>query len=450
MIRFLYNALFPIALLFFLPGYLLKMRRRGNYRRNFGQRFGIYSRAVRARLAENSWTWMHAVSVGEVAIALKLAKEMRRLDGTFRCALTTTTTTGFAVAEKESNEWMEVLYHPLDFWPIVRRAFTVIRPKRIVLVEAEVWPNLTAEARARRIPIALVNARLSERSERRFRMAQNLVAPTFRCLDLVCVQEAEDIERWVGLGVERGRIQHVGSIKYDPLETAGGDPEAPAKVLRSFGIDDNRPVLVGGSTHAGEEEILAQVFQRLRGEFPALVLILAPRHVERTSELKRILEHAGLSVGLRSDAGSADDPQRKTDCVVLDTTGELRDWYRVATVVFVGKSLTAEGGQNPVEPIIAGKPVLFGPHMENFHTLARALLRNDAAVEVRNAETLENGIAQLLRDFGRREQLVANGQAVLAIHHGATRRTATLLGSLVSHEYSVTDGPNNLQANGCF
>ena len=187
MIRLLYNLLFPLGLLFFLPGYILKMRRRGNYRRNFGQRFGLYRDEIRVRLAEQETTWIHAVSVGEVAIALKLAAKLHDLEAGFRCVLTTTTTTGFAVAEKQAADWMQVMYNPLDLWPVVQRAFATIRPKRIVLVEAEVWPNLAAGARARGVPLALVNARLSPRSERRFRRFQPLVSPTFRCLDLVCV-----------------------------------------------------------------------------------------------------------------------------------------------------------------------------------------------------------------------------------------------------------------------
>ena len=201
MIRLLYNLLFPIGLLVFLPGYLLKMRRRGNYRRHFGQRFGFYSDEVRARLGGRSHTWIHAVSVGEVAIALKLAAKLRELEPTFSCVLTTTTTTtGFAFAEKEAPPWMVVMYNPLDFWPIVRRAFAVIRPERILLVEAEIWPNLAATARARGVPLALVNARLSARSEQRFLKVKPFIAPTFRCLDLVCAQEARDVERWARSG----------------------------------------------------------------------------------------------------------------------------------------------------------------------------------------------------------------------------------------------------------
>ena len=430
MIRFVYNLLFPIALLVFLPGYVAKMRRRGNYRRNFGQRFGIYSDAVRKRSDSGSTTWIHAVSVGEVAIALKLAAKLRELDPSFRCVLTTTTTTGFAVAEKQASDWLQVMYNALDFLPIVRRAFAVIRPSRIILVEAEVWPNLAAEAHRRRIPLALVNARLSARSEARFRRVHALVAPTFRCLDLVCAQESQDIERWHALGVPRDRIRDVGSIKYDPAEK---QPTAdfPFDVLQQFGIGTEAPIFLGGSTHAGEEEILGNVLRSLRSTSENARLIIAPRHVERTREIRAQLEAQGWTVAQRSEAGAA--PQEAPDCLLLDTTGELRHWYAVATVVFIGKSLTANGGQNPVEPILAGKPVVFGPHMENFARLAHSLIDSNAAVQVKDGGALATRAAELLRDSDARERLVKNAERVIAIHRGATQRTAELVRSLKSH-----------------
>jgi 3-deoxy-D-manno-octulosonic-acid transferase len=424
MIRLFYNLLYPLGLLLFLPGQIAKLLRRGNYRHKFGQRFGIYDRDVQSRLASHRCTWIHAVSVGEVAIALKLSAKLKELDPEFFGVLTTTTTTGFAFATQEAGEGMEVLYSPLDFWPIVRRAYTVIRPIRVILVEAEVWPNLAAETRGRGLPLALVNARLSQRSERRFRRFLFLVAPTFRCLDLVCVQEPEDIERWVALGVPRERIHHVGSIKYDPVGTRV-DPDQPLQVLRAFGIDGSRSILFGGSTHPGEEEVLGEIFQRLRADFPMVALIIVPRHVERVGEIRTRLLRLGLSVSLRSEAGTA--PMSPPDCILLDSTGELQNWYAVATIVFVGKSLTARGGQNPVEPILAGKPVLFGPHMENFSTLARALVANEAAIQVDDPNALQEKIAWLLRDREAALRLVANAQAVLASHSGATGRTAMLV-----------------------
>ena len=429
MIRFFYNLLYPIGLLLFLPGQISKLLRRGNYRHKFGQRFGVYDRDVQARLASRRCTWIHAVSVGEVAIALKLSAKLSELDPEFFCALTATTTTGFAFATQEAGERMEVLYSPLDFWPIMRRAYAVIRPIRVILVEAEVWPNLAAEARRRGLPLALVNARLSQRSEARFRRFLFLVAPTFRCLDLVCVQEPEDIERWIALGVPRERIQNVGSIKYDPAETKV-NPELPLQILRAFGIDGNRLILFGGSTHAGEEEVLGEIFLRLRADFPAFTLIIAPRHVERAGEIRTHFLRLGLNVSMRNEAETA--RTSPPDCILLDTTGELQNWYAVATIVFVGKSLTARGGQNPVEPILAGKPVLFGPHMENFSALAQALVANEAAIQIRDPNSLQEKIAWLLRDREAALRLVENAQAVLARHSGATARTAALVMNLRS------------------
>ena len=410
-----------------MPGYLLKMRRRGNYRRNFGQRFGIYARD--AQPSRSATTWIHAVSVGEVAIALKLARKLRELDPAFGCVLTTTTTTGFAFAEKEAPEWMRVMYNPLDFLPIVRRAFATIRPSRIVLVEAEVWPNLAAESRRRGIPLALVNARLSPRSERRFRRVRALVAPTFRCLDLVCAQEGSDVARWEALGIPRERIRDVGSIKYDPAETEQNSGFA-CEILRTIGIHDAAPILFGGSTHLGEEEILADVLRELRAEFPTLTLVVAPRHVERTRHIRARLQQLGLGVALRSEAEAF--AATAPDCLLLDTTGELRHWYGVATVVFMGKSLTTHGGQNPVEPILAGKPVVFGPHMENFARLASSLLENEAALRVQDRDSLARSAAELLRNPNTRTRLVGNAQRVLATHRGATQRTAELLLALRS------------------
>ena len=431
MIRFFYNLLFPIALLVFLPGILVKMVRRGNYRHKFGQRFGFYDRALRDRLRDGDRTWIHAVSVGEVMIALKLAEKLRELEPTLGVVLTTTTTTGFAIATKDSPEWIEVLYNPLDFWPVMRRAFEVIRPRRVILVEAEVWPNLAAEARSRSLPLALVNARLSPRSERRFRKFRFAVAPTFRLLDLICVQEPEDVPRWQAIGVERERIEVVGSIKFDRPH-APPDPKIPSEFLARYGIDPARPIFLAGSTHAGEERITAEIFLRLRAEFPDLFLIIAPRHFERTAEIQRMLESLGLRVALRTDAAVKPSRDMKPDCFILNAMGELQHWYAVGTVVFVGKTLTAHGGQNPVEPVAAGRPVIFGPNMENFATLARSLVQGGGAAQVANEAELQESAARLLRDEPARRRLVENARNVLRRHDGATLRTADLVTRLRS------------------
>jgi 3-deoxy-D-manno-octulosonic-acid transferase len=439
-IRFVYNLFWPIGLLFFLPGYLLKMVRRGGYREKFGQRLGIYDRDLRARLSrsrEKRSTWLHAVSVGEVMIALKLVQQLRTLEPDVHYVLTTTTTTGFALANKNALPRIEVMYMPLDFWPVMRRAFSVIRPARIVLVEAEIWPNLAAEAHARRIPLVLVNARLSPRSERRFRRFQFLVAPTFRLLDLVCVQEPEDVDRWHRLGVERSRIKYTGSIKYDPADLDyTAEAQGPGGVVATSPryvlpvLNPERPVLFGGSTHRGEEEILTKAFLNLRRKFPSLCLFIAPRHVERVQQIRTQLE--ALSLDVRVASRVAGHNEAKADCVLLDRTGELQRWYSIATVVFIGKSLTAHGGQNPVEPILAGKPVIFGPHMENFATLSKTLVSKNGAIQVSDIDSLERAVDNLLRDSETRQRLVQSAREVLNQHHGATARAAALIDDLRS------------------
>jgi 3-deoxy-D-manno-octulosonic-acid transferase len=421
-IRFIYNLLWPLGLIFFLPRYFVKMFRRGGYREKFGQRLGIYNADVRRRLAARRSTWLHAVSVGEVAVALKLAEQLQLLQPDLHCVLTVTTTTGFSFAKAQTPRSIEIMYTPLDFWPIMRRAFAVIRPAKIILVEAEIWPNLAAEAHARGIPLALVNARLSPRSEKRFRRFRFFVRPTFRLLDLTCVQEPDDINRWAELGVERDRIRHVGSIKYDPAQ-AQVDSAASAKLLHELKIDINRPIIFGGSTHRGEEEALAKIFRALRIEFPNLFLIIASRHVERAGEVRRNLERIGLRVALRSEPWTDVSP----DCLLIDSTGELRAWYPVATIIFVGKSLFAFGGQNPAEAIVADKPVVFGPHMENFAALTESLIARRGAVRVHSATELEQAIVDLLRNTELRRTLVNNAHQVLDTHRGATARTAQLV-----------------------
>lgn len=424
MIRLIYNLLWPLGLLLFLPGYLVKMFRRGGYREKFGQRLGLYDSALIRRLVRQKTTWIHAVSVGEVAIALKLARQMRALQPDLACVLTTTTTTGFALARQNAPPWIEVMYMPLDFWPIMQRAFSVIRPVRIVLVEAEVWPNLVARAHRAHVPIALVNARLSPRSERRFLRFRRFVGPVFAQLDLIGVPEQQDVERWVALGADRARIRHTGSIKYDP-----GEQTTVLQPLVRHLFAPADLVLFGGSTHRGEEEALARICLRLRPAFPALRLFIAPRHVERVRDVRRELESLGLTVQFLSEAKQ--NSAARPDCILLDQTGELPSCYGMATVAFVGKSLIAHGGQNPVEPIAAGVPVVFGPHMENFALLARELVERNGAVQVADAAALEQVMKDLLGDPETRRRLVANAEQVISTHRGATERTASLIADLL-------------------
>ncbi|MEA3213772.1 MAG: 3-deoxy-D-manno-octulosonic-acid transferase [Chthoniobacter sp.] len=426
---FVYNLLFPLVFLALVPGYLSRMFRRGGFRENFSQRLGRYSEADRSRFASGRWFWIHSISVGETLIALKLAHELHQRDPALRLVISVTTSTGFALARQSCSEWLTVLYNPIDAPSIVCAALDLIRPAHLILIEGEAWPNLLAECHRRGIPVALVNARLSPRSERRFLRARFWVSPVFRLIDLLCVCDPADVARWRALGLREDTLRVTGSIKYDSAADAPPAREDEFRALLApLGVGPATPILVAGSTWAPEEKILAQTFLELRRTFPQLFLIIVPRHVERSAEILRELSSLHLRI-LRRSSLPLPSPG-PCDAVLVDTTGELRDWYALATVVFVGKSLpgVAEiGGQNPAEPALLGKPTVFGPHMENFAALVGLLLSQDAAVRADEPASLTQALATLLHDPALRLSLGNSARRALLEHRGATTRTAAAL-----------------------
>jgi 3-deoxy-D-manno-octulosonic-acid transferase len=432
LLRRLYNLVFPLAFLVLLPGYLRRMVRRGNYRRAFGQRLGFYTPEVRARLANSPGRpWIQAVSVGEMLVALKLIAAWRSRGPGLPLILSTTTTTGFALAVERAGPGVEVIYTPIDAAGCVRRAFDALQPGRVVIVDGGLWPNLLWTARARRVHVSLVNARLSPRSERRWRRFSLAARPIMELLDLVCVADAGDVARWESLGVPAGRVKQTGSVKFDdqppsPADAAGpcGKAAALHAYLGQLGIGAGEPILLAGSTHPGEERAVCDAFVRLRARFPKLFLILAPRHVERAGALLAELAVFDLRLVARSQPVRSES---RPDVLLLDTTGELRDWYALATLVFIGKSLTAVGGQNPMEAIAASRPVLFGPRMDNFHDLAAELLATQGAVQVQDVSSLAAACARLLADPAARDRQASAASRLLARHAGAAARTVDML-----------------------
>jgi 3-deoxy-D-manno-octulosonic-acid transferase len=439
LVLLLYNVLLPVGLLVSIPAQVMKMIRRGNYGRDFMQRFGIYRPEVKERLRRGCDIWVHAVSVGEVLIARKLLEELSRRDDSLRLVLSTTTSTGYALAQGMESESLTAIYNPVDLWGVVRRTFSQIRPRMMLLVEAEIWPNLVSRARREGIPVILVNARLSPRSEARYRRLQAVTTPIFSMLEAVFVQSEEDEGRWAGLGVAPEKVVRMGSIKFDADDMAGADAarlKLFEEILGDFDDDEGkRPVLLVGSSHPGEEKLLAGVYLRVCEAFPRLLLVVVPRHVERTAEVLDDLKSVGLEGRRRSKMGDAAgaggwaDANREGGraCLVIDTTGELSDWYRVADLVVIGKSFLAKGGQNPVEAIMAGKPVFFGPHMENFAVIVDGLKAARAVEQADGAEELASRLLYYLRNPGEAVALSGRAGQVLGEHAGATRRSVDWL-----------------------
>lgn len=421
-----YNAFFPLVFLFLLPGFLVRMFRRGGFRNKFGQRVGLYSKADRALLSRSRPIWIHSISVGETLVALKLARQIHQLAPAKRIVLSTTTSTGFAVAEQAKCEWMDVCYNPVDFLPVVRRTLDVICPERLVLIEGEAWPNLLAECHSRGMPVYLANARLSPRSAARFLKFRTFTGPIFRLLDRIGVSDREEADRWERLGVSRDRLEITGNIKFDQSSAQEDRAAGFAALLKSIQIAESDRILLGGSTFEGEETLLAGIYCELRSQFPDLLLLIAPRHVERTQSILKDLAPFQLKICRRTELVAGSPQHERPDLLLIDTTGELRDWYRFATVVFIGKSLTSVGGQNPAEAIALGKPVLFGPHMENFAAITGHLTSIGGAVQVRTEAELREQIASLLSDPNLRSAIGARGADALRAHEGATEKTARM------------------------
>lgn len=403
------------------------MFRRGGFKEHFGQRLGRFNAEEISRLRQHRWTWIRSISVGETLVALKLARALRAIDPRINVALSVTTSTGYALAAKEAAEWLFVFYNPVDTQSAVNRTLSLLRPERLVLVEGEIWPNLMVECEHRGIPVMLANARLSKRSAGRFARFQPWTSPFFKLLQWVAIPDEEDRARWESIGMPPDRIILTGSIKFDQDVETSARADVFRDLLRQSGVPSGTPLVLAGSTHDGEEEILCQCLKKWRETHPALRLIIAPRHVERVPELLEVLAPRGFKLELRTALPSGGD----WDVLLLDTTGELRDWYPLGNVVFVGKSITAEGGQNPVEPALAGRAVLFGPHMENFEAVVKLLLEARGAVQVSSVEELIRVADRLLLSPQEADAMGQSAKKALAVHQGSTQRTAGMVSEIL-------------------
>lgn len=414
----IYRALLPLLFIVAFPGWIVKMLRRGGFGTALNERVGLYFEP--ADFEPSRAIHLHAISVGETITALKLLREWQKSYPETRFVLATGTATGHQTATDAAIPDLRVTYAPLDFPWMIRSYLNRFQPSQIILIEGETWPSLLRIAQKRQIPVSLANARVSPRSAKRFNFFAPYLRPFFSRLTCVCIQEETHRQLWQNLGIAPENIHLTGSIKFDPQSSAAPEPRTDFReMLAAFG--KGRPIVLAASTFSGEEVMIASA---IRDADPNALPVIVPRHAERRQEVSQALTQAGFRVTLRS---VFETPLHTENAVfVIDTTGELATWTTHADVVIIGKSFLSTGGQNPAEAILANKPLILGPHMENFQPLVQHLHAGEAALLARNSQEISSAIRRAFNPMVA-EKLTRNAFAILSTHQGATQRHLKVL-----------------------
>jgi 3-deoxy-D-manno-octulosonic-acid transferase len=426
----LYSVLLLLALVFYTPGHFIRMRLLKKQSLFLKNRLGLKLPEAKA---EAPSLWIHAVSVGEVLSLRRLVSELRARHPDWPVYFSTLTHTGYEVAKKALPEAEEIFFVPLDFGRLVRRFFDALKPQMFILAESEFWPHLLRQARRRCRSVILINGRISGRSFKRYRRWRRIILPVLGNVDYFLVQTEKDLARLEGIGIPRKKLEVAGNLKVDvQLPPVSGEEKVRMKA--GFGLSPGRRVIVAGSTHRGEEAVILEAFAAARTDAPDTVLVLAPRHPERSAEVEKAAEAAGLSTMRMTES----NPNKPWQVLILDTIGELAKFYALADLAFIGGSLVAHGGQNLLEPAYYGTPTCFGPHMENFADLADLFARSGAARVVLGREQLEEafrmGDKKGLEEMGRKARQVLNSI------QGATGRTVAVIESMMTQE-GAAHGP---------
>lgn len=426
----IYSFLLFLFLLFSIPYFLFRMVTKEKYKKGLRQRLGFIP-----QVKNKDIIWVHAVSVGEVIAASPIIDAIRKKFPRHNFLISTVTDTGQDMARKAIPDPKEIIYFPLDFKWIVNKVLKVIQPRLFIMVETELWPNFIRETKKREIPLAVVNGRISPSSFKGYRIIKPFLKRVLSNIDLFSMQSKLDEERIISLGALKERVYTTGNVKFNGMKTEIPDREKLAEELR---ISSKDLVLVAGSTHPEEEEIVLDVYQKAKEEFPNLRLILAPRHPERIPEVESLYKNKNLFSIRRSQLLRTPNslPRRqagelRTPVILLDTIGELAKVYSLATVVFVGGSLVPVGGHNILEPAALGKAPIFGPYMHNFIESARLLLEGKGGIQVRDKEELLENILSLLKNSEKREKTGKRAQEIVKRHQGASERTVELIGKLL-------------------
>ncbi|MFO7785916.1 MAG: 3-deoxy-D-manno-octulosonic acid transferase [Thermodesulfobacteriota bacterium] len=412
------------------PAFWLYTRMSGRYRRGLEQRFGFVSPAVESRLSGSPRIWIHAVSLGEIRVAYSLVRALDEQVPGCSVLVSTTTDHGFDLARETFGRDFPLVYAPVDLPFSVRRALQRVRPRVLVFLETELWPAWIAEARALGIRTALVNGRISPRSFEGYRRFRFFFRNVLSRIDAFSMIGEEDARRVRALGAEARRVLVNGNAKYDLLPEQVGH-EAEALVRRILNIDGRVPVFVAGSTRSGEERPLLDAYDQIRKAFPDTLLVIAPRHIERAREISELVRRRGLGCQFRSELRDGDAP-RSAPVVILDTFGELFRFYSAATLVFCGASLVPLGGQNPMEPAAWGKPVFYGPSMEDFSDATALLEDMGANGMVTDAHMLAREAVRLLKAPAERKDRGEKARRAVLGSRSAARRHAQVVVRLLS------------------
>lgn len=430
LVRFFYNLLLTVSVIVFAPIIFVKVILTPKYRSRVPKRlgFGLAELRLPPPSPGKKRIWIHALSVGEVSSSQALVKGIRNEHPEAVIFFSAATRAGERYARKILGEAVDFFVpFPLDLWWSVKRIVRAVQPDVFVLVETDFWPNLLAIMAKAGVKLLLVNGRISASSFANYRRFRFFFLPLFRAFHHLAMQTERDLARLQSIGVARQRLSVLGNLKYDAV-LPKGNVSCPQR--SSFGLPGNNGLLwVAGSTHQGEEEVIFAVYARLRQRFPDLCLVVAPRNIERGIAVQKLAEKMGFSVRCRSVHGNEAGP-----VLVLDTLGELAGLYALCDFAFVGGSLVPERGHNPLEPAVYGKPVVFGPHMEDFEEISQDLLACGGAVMAETEEAIHACLLQWLTDNTIRKEMGRKGQGLILQQQGAADRHLALLAKVLVDE----------------
>ncbi|MCH9637453.1 lipid IV(A) 3-deoxy-D-manno-octulosonic acid transferase [Rickettsiella endosymbiont of Litargus connexus] len=419
--RFLYTIIFYLFLPFILLRLWIKNRKNPNGLQFWHERLGL---GLRHPLPSGG-IWVHAVSVGESLTAIPLIKRIQQRYPSLPIIVTNETATGAERIRVALGNSITPLYFPYDLPLILRKFFKALQPKLLILLETELWPNLLAACQLYQVPVALVNARLSERSALSYRRILPITQAMLKSINVISAQFQADAERFIDLGFSPERIHITGSLKFD-VTLPRNLLEQAQQWQKIWG--ENRLVWIAASTHPGEEELILQVFKQVRHYFPDLLLVSIPRHVHRASQLEQLYRSQNYNINKRSDHKR---DLNDIDVLIGDTMGELLIFYAAADLGFVGGSLVEKGGQNPLEPAAVGLPILTGPYTFNFATITEQLKQRNAAIQVNNATELAEQVISLLSDPVRRQNMGREAKKFVEENKGSVLKQMQLIESLL-------------------